>query len=199
METHWIRGTGTKFFSVTNSFATDDPPLWSPLLSLQVRRQAFADFSGLCINCGERNHNMRQCGAGFLNLAGVLNPELGQLQDGGDAFRRWQRRLLSYRRGHRNLSLATSQLRPRNTGRYSRQSTALVPRAQDARLNDRHQGPRRQQGFLRLPPPPHFSSQQQNAVPTTAMVPANQNMRHGHTTGGNDPHGRHPGTHRSTP
>ena len=129
----------------------------------------------------------------------VLNPELGQLQDGGDAFRRWQRRLLSYRRGHRNRSLATSQLRSRNSGRYSRQSTALIPRAQDARLNDGDLGPRHQQGFLRLPPPPHFSSQQQNAVPTTAMVPANQNMRHGHTTGGNDPHGRHPGTHRSTP
>ena len=87
----------------------------------------------------ENAHNMRQCGAGFLNLAGVLNPELGQLQDGGDAFRRWQRCLLSYRRGHRNRSLASSQLRSRNSGGYSRQSTALVPRAQDARLNDGHQ------------------------------------------------------------
>jgi len=46
---------------------------------------------------------------------------------------------------------------------------------------------------------PSSSAPRQNALSTTAMVPANQNMRYGHTTGGDDPHGRQPGTHRSIP
>ena len=33
-----------------------------------------------------------------MNASGCLNPELGQLGDDGDTYRRWQRRMQSYRR-----------------------------------------------------------------------------------------------------
>lgn len=42
----------------------------------------------------------------FTNTSGILNPDLGMLNDGGYTFRQWQQRMRSYLRGHSD--------RPRN-------------------------------------------------------------------------------------
>ena len=50
-----------------------------------------------CLNCHEDTHYLRNCRHPFINASGCINPELGQLGD-DDAFRRWQERMVSYRR-----------------------------------------------------------------------------------------------------
>ena len=84
-------------FAVSNSFKTDDPPLWSGLLSPSARADALRHNRGHCLNCHEDSHSFRNCRHPFINASGCLNPELGQLGD-DDAYRRWQARMTSYRR-----------------------------------------------------------------------------------------------------
>lgn len=57
---------------------------------------------------------MRQCNQPFANTSGNLESELGQLQDSGDAFHPWQRRMLSHCRGEK-LRAAPSQPRHRHS------------------------------------------------------------------------------------
>ena len=85
-------------FTVCASFETDDPPLWSALLSPSARAAALRENRGHCLNCHEDTHSFRNCKHPFINASGCLNPELGQL-DNDDAYRRWQARMTSYRRG----------------------------------------------------------------------------------------------------
>ena len=42
---------------------------------------------------------MKTCPLDFLNISGILNPTLGQLNNGGHAYHQWQQRMRSYRRG----------------------------------------------------------------------------------------------------
>ena len=84
-------------FAVCASFETDDPPLWSALLSPSTRAAALRENRGHCLNCHEDTHSFRNCRHPFINASGCLNPELGQLGD-DDAYRRWQARMTSYRR-----------------------------------------------------------------------------------------------------
>ena len=67
------------------SFKTDDPPLWSGLLS--PRADALRENRGLCLICHEDNHSFKHCKHPFITASGCLNPELGQLGD-DDAHRR---------------------------------------------------------------------------------------------------------------
>ena len=85
-------------FAVSASFKTDDPPLWSALLSPSARGVALRENRAYCLNCHEDTHSFRNCRHPFINATGCLNPELGQL-DNDDAYRRWQARMTSYRRG----------------------------------------------------------------------------------------------------
>ena len=184
---HW-----EEVYAVSASFATDDPPLWTPLVTHADRRQAFASFRGVCLNCGEQRHNMRQCEQPFTNSSGLLNPELGQLNDNGDAFRRWQRRMQSYRRGN-NLRSASTQPQHRNSrgsghqgDRRRQDSHQIAPHySQDARQGSRHQT----NAPLALPAPSTAST-------STALVSApSPAMRYGPTHAANtNPNARQPGT-----
>ena len=84
-------------FAVRATFKTDDPPLWSGLLSPSARAAALRENWGHCLNCHEDTHSFRNCRHPFINASGCLNPELGQLGN-DDASRRWQARMTSYRR-----------------------------------------------------------------------------------------------------
>lgn len=94
------RGHWDEIFSVSSLFCTYDPPLWSPLLLPEARRQAFLKFGGHCINCGQRQHNMRKCLARYILRCGAFNAELAALHGGGDAFCQRQQHLRSHRRDH---------------------------------------------------------------------------------------------------
>ena len=58
-------------FAVSASFKTDDPPLWSGLLSPSARAGALRDNRGHCLNCHEDTHPFHP----FINASGCLNPE----------------------------------------------------------------------------------------------------------------------------
>ena len=79
------------------SFETDDPPLWSALLSPSARAAALRENRGHCLKCHEDTHSFRNFRNTFTNASSCLNPELGQLGD-DDAYGRWQARMTSYRR-----------------------------------------------------------------------------------------------------
>ena len=76
---------------------TNDPTLWTSLLSPDARAQPFRNNKGRCLNCHGIDHSFRACAQHFLNRSGCLNPQLGQLGDNGDACRRWQQRMRSHR------------------------------------------------------------------------------------------------------
>ena len=79
-EHHYAQG-----FAVKALFKTDDPPLWSGLLS--PRADALRENRGLCLNCHKDNHSLKHCRHPFINASGCLNPELVQYVD-DDAHRR---------------------------------------------------------------------------------------------------------------
>ena len=47
----------TDFFAVSTSLKTDDPPLWSGLLTPSARAAAFRENRGQCLNCREDTHS----------------------------------------------------------------------------------------------------------------------------------------------
>ena len=51
-----------------------------------------------CLNCHEDTHSHQQYRHSFINASGCLNPDLGQLGDDGEAYRRWQARTIRYHR-----------------------------------------------------------------------------------------------------
>ena len=93
------QGDWSNVYQVSSSFRnTGDPFLWTPLLTQDARSQAFRENRNRCLNCSGDDHSMKHCPAPFTNSSGLLNPELGELHDKSDAFRRWQGRMRSYRR-----------------------------------------------------------------------------------------------------
>ena len=108
------RTSYAEVFAVCASFRTDDPPLWSALLSPSARAAALRENRGHCLNCHEDTHSFRNCRHPFINASGCLNPELGQLGD-DDAYRRWQARMTSYRRdGTSSRAYTTKNRRDRS-------------------------------------------------------------------------------------
>ena len=91
-------------FAVGASFKTDDPPLWSGLLSPLTRADVLRENRGLCLNCHEDNHSFKHCRHYFINASRCLNAELGQLGD-DDAYRRPQARMIYYRRDGKSSRL----------------------------------------------------------------------------------------------
>ena len=85
------------------SIQTNDPPLWSGLLSLSARATALSENRGHCLNCHEDTHALRQCEHPFQNHSDILDPDLGTLGDDGEAFRRWQERMIRHRRENKSL------------------------------------------------------------------------------------------------
>ena len=86
-------------YMVTTTFNTEDPPLLTPLLTSSARAQALRAHGGHFLNCNGTEQSMKTCPQDSFNIFGMLNPALGQLNDGGHAYRQWQQRMRSYRRG----------------------------------------------------------------------------------------------------
>ena len=85
-------------FTVSDGFANQHlPPLWTPLTSKHDRHAAFIENSGRCLNCGVNGHSLRHCDRPFTNTSGILNPELGRLNDNDAAFQTWLQRMRSYK------------------------------------------------------------------------------------------------------
>ena len=79
-------------FAVCASFETDDPPLWSALLSPSARTAALRENRRHLPKLPRRHALCPKQQTPFINASGCLNPELGQLGD-DDAYRRWQARM----------------------------------------------------------------------------------------------------------
>ena len=170
-EHHYAEG-----FAVEASFKTDDPPLWSGLLSPRV--DALRENRGRCLNCHEDNHSFKHCRHRFITASGCLNPELGQLGD-DDAHRHWQTRMVcrcrddkSYRPNKKNRRHLSGQ------SRGYHQDQGQVNCHNDTTYTSGHHG-----GIPRSPA---------SSVPTPAP-----RMRFGaaYNPGGST-HARHPGTFR---
>lgn len=88
-------------FNVSENFHNQFlPPLWTPLTSRQDRERAFREHNDHCLNCGGTSHSMRNCTEPFKNVSGILNPELGLLNDKDDAFQAWLQRMRSHKQSH---------------------------------------------------------------------------------------------------
>ena len=62
-------------FAISASFKTDNPPLWSGLISPSTRADALRGNRGLCLNCHDDNHSFKHCRRPFINASDCLNPE----------------------------------------------------------------------------------------------------------------------------
>ena len=71
---------------VTTTFSTQDSLLLISLLTSSARVHALRAHGGHCLNCNSTDHSMKTCPQDFLNISGILNPALGQLNDGGHAY-----------------------------------------------------------------------------------------------------------------
>ena len=170
-------------FAVYASFKTDEPPLWSALLSPSTRAAAFRENRGYCLNCYEDTHSFRNSRHPFNNASGCLNPELGQLGDDDD-YRRWQARMTSYHRDGKSSRAHTKKIRRNRSGQ-----TRGYHRDQDQISS--HSG---------NPGNPYTSGHHGGVPPSPASVApaATPGMRlgAGHNPIGN-PNARQPGTFRT--
>ena len=168
-------------FAVSASFKTDDPPLWSGLLSPSTHADALRENRGLCLNCHQDNHSFKHCWHSFIDASGCLNPELGQLGD-DDAYRRWQARMICYCRDGKP---SRPNKHKRNRRHHSGQS----------------RGYHQDQGQINCHNNNTYTSDQHGGIPpspaSSAPAPA-PGMRFGvaHNRGGN-PNARQPGTFRT--
>ena len=202
---HWPLAHCDEVCAVSGSFTTDDPPLWSGLLSPPARAAALRENQGRCLNCHETSHSFKQCQHPFINASGCINPELGQLGDNGDAYRRWQDRMLRYRRGNKIGGGAGNGSRKGRRHRSGRQhgngnsrndySHNSGRRSQDARSG--HTQQHSDSGYGQ-----HTNSSaltvHHSAPPSPAPSGNNPAMRLGASYTTNDnPNARQPGTFRS--
>ena len=81
-------------FAVCSSIQIDDPPLRSGLLTLTARATALPENRGQYLNYHSDTHPLKQCRHPFINASGCLNPDPGQLGDDGEAYCRWQARII---------------------------------------------------------------------------------------------------------
>lgn len=82
---------------MTRSFDVDEPPLCLRLLDPHDRRKALHDRRDSCHNRGRTRHSVRHREEPFNNAHQVVKPDLSQLNDNVEAFRRWQQRMIQYR------------------------------------------------------------------------------------------------------
>ena len=98
---------------VSDSFSTDDIPLWTPSTTPEERRKVFRGIKAYCRNCHCTYHSFMTCAAPLANSSHCYNPELGRLGDIRETYRRWQRRIQSYRR-RTDVDGETRARRPRS-------------------------------------------------------------------------------------
>ena len=71
--------------------------LLTPLLTNSARARALRAHGGHCLNCTGTDYGMKTYSQEFITTSGILNPALGQLDNGGHAYHLWQQRMRSYR------------------------------------------------------------------------------------------------------
>ena len=64
---HWPLAHCNEVCAVSDTFSTDDPPLWSSLLSLTTLAVALRDHQVQCLNCHETSHYLKQCSHPFIS------------------------------------------------------------------------------------------------------------------------------------
>ena len=161
---HW-----PEVYMVSTSFKThDDPPLWTALLTQDARNQAFASCRGKCLNCGSPDHSMKTCPNGYINQSGLLNSELAH---NPDAFKRWQRRMVSHRRSGNTSG-----------SRSNRHSRGRAPFSGSQRRSSSHNaslsGPSPQSSGTALALHPLQHSAAQASASSGAIVPSTSNTGH---------------------
>ena len=207
----WPLRNYEEVYMVTTTFSTPDPPLLTPLLTSAARAQALRFHGGHCLNCNGTDHSMKSCTQAFLNTSGILNPALGQLNDGGHAYRQWQQRMRSYRRGQyeRNIERKTNRYNRVNNNRTHnpRHHRGNNGRSNNGRHNHgRSYGGGHHQSPRQLPRIEAAAATPAPATPSTALTvhtgtttpapapPANTPIGQAFT---NNPNHRQPGTFRT--
>ena len=132
----WPLRNYEEVYMVTTTFSTQDPPLLTPLLKSAARAQALRAHCGRCLNCNGTDHSMKSCAQDFLNTSGILNPALGQPNDGGRAYRQWKQRMRSYRRGQYEKHIERKPVR-HNRGNNNRTNHPRHHRGDNGRSNNR--------------------------------------------------------------
>ena len=181
------------------------------LLSFHNPRQGYSDIllvtppvlrvSFLSSGCGEVTHGVRDCPQDFINVSGVLNPELGTLNDGGDAFVRWQARMRSHRRGNHENNVAArrqgKQMRGKNQGgnrRHSGNNTHQNHGGYNTHRESAQSNSYRPTLALTSSPHPTYNLQRNVGSASTEA----DGMRHSANQASSDnPNGRKPGTFRN--
>ena len=74
-------------YTMTTTFSTPEPPLLTPLLICAARAQVLRTHGVHRLKCNGPDHSMKTRSQAFLITARILNPALGQLNDGGHAYR----------------------------------------------------------------------------------------------------------------
>ena len=97
--------------------AKNDPPLFTPLVSAEDRRNALQLYKGKCLNCLGEDHSFKFCTRGFVNATGLLNNDIKlHMEKGPTLWSRWQKRMATYRRASgRNTQRNNSSGRARRT------------------------------------------------------------------------------------
>ena len=212
-------------FQVSESFQNNDPSLWTPLVTPEERAQAFRDNKGRCLNCHGTNRSFKHCVNAFINVSGCLNPQLGQLGDNGDAYRRWQQRMRSHRRrdhsvGGGNTRSSSTSDRRRNSSRHNDNSRNRNNHGGNTHAPSRNYSRNNGQGDYQHGPPHNNGNtaplqlgqdarntgtapqsltvyQPNNGTPPApASAGGTPSVRHGGSNNGN-PNARQPGVFRS--
>ena len=95
-------------------------------------RQPFVISKDTALIFHETSYSFKKCSHPFINASGCINPELGQLGDNGAAYRRWQERMLPYRRGNKQegpepaLARAAATGQAGNTARVSHTTPVTI-------------------------------------------------------------------------
>lgn len=97
------------FQIATSLWPTDDPPLWTPLLTPAAKASPFLRHHNTCLSCGTAGHSLRMCPELCRNVFDLLNRSL--VKDYA-AWRSGQHRILDNRSSSRSR-------RDRNNRRYS--------------------------------------------------------------------------------
>ena len=111
-------------------YARYDPPLWSGFLTPTTRAAALRENRGHCLDCHEDTHSLRQCRQPFVNASACLKPDLEQLGDDGEGYRRWHARMNRYRpvdkssRSNKNSHKNNRRRRGNSRGQHQSQGQA---------------------------------------------------------------------------
>lgn len=81
---------------ISRHFNDKDPPLWIPLLNPRDHSKALHERRKSCLHCGWSDHDARYYERPLTSPHHLMNSKVGQLNDNGEASRRWQQRLIQY-------------------------------------------------------------------------------------------------------